>query len=155
MGVKMVMNRLVPKPQRARLQNKTITENGTYYADDGFDGFNQIKVDCPGDIPAVINELNITPTTSAQTITPESGVDGFAPVNVAAVDSSVDENIVAENIKSGVTILGVLGSYEGTDEYSNVIDIENVMKGTSFVEEDEIDTACDNISMFLYGTANA
>ena len=58
----------------------------------------------------VINSLSVTPSTSAQTITPETGVDGFAPVNVSAVDASIDENIVAENIKDGVTILGVTGS---------------------------------------------
>lgn len=59
---------------------------------------------------AVIDELNVTPSTSAQTITPSEGVDGFAPVNVAAVDNTIDENITAANIVSGVTILGVSGS---------------------------------------------
>lgn len=62
---------------------------------------------------AVIESLNVTPTTSAQTIRPDSGVDGFSPVNVSAVDSGIDANIVAENIKKDVTILGVKGSYEG------------------------------------------
>lgn len=62
----------------------------------------------------VINSLNVTPTTSAQTITPGSGVDGFAPVNVAAVTSSIDANIVAGNIKNGVEILGVTGTYGGS-----------------------------------------
>ena len=58
----------------------------------------------------VINSLSVTPSTSAQTITPETGVDGFSPVNVSAVDASIDANIVADNIKDGVTILGVTGS---------------------------------------------
>ena len=66
-----------------------------------------------GGDPAVIESLNVTPTTSAQTIRPGSGVDGFSPVNVSAVDSGIDANIVAENIKKDVTILGVKGSYEG------------------------------------------
>ena len=52
-----------------------------------------------GGDPAVIESLNVTPTTSAQTIRPGSGVDGFSPVNVSAVDSGIDANIVAENIK--------------------------------------------------------
>ena len=67
-----------------------------------------------GGDPAVIESLNVTPTTSAQTIRPGSGVDGFSPVNVSAVDSGIDANIVAENIKKDVTILGVKGSYEGS-----------------------------------------
>lgn len=41
------------------------------------------------------------------------------------------------------------------DEYANVITIENTIKGTNYVEQTEIATACDNISMFLYGTANS
>ena len=58
----------------------------------------------------VIDTLNVTPTTSAQTITAPSGTDGYSPVNVSAVDASIDANIVAGNIKSGVSILGVNGS---------------------------------------------
>lgn len=215
----MALKRLIREGQAPRLQTKTITENGEYKPDEKYDGFRKVIVDCPGDVPAVVNELNVTPTTSAQTITPETGVDGFAPVKVAAVDATIDSNItaanivsgttilgvagsaielngetvsvtpttsaqtitptapkngiteisvaavtaaidaniIAENIKSGVTILNVLGSYHGsggTDEYANYISIENTMKGTSYVEADEIDTACDQISMFLYGTAN-
>lgn len=57
-----------------------------------------------------ITSLNVTPSTSAQTITASGGVDGYSPVNVAAVDASIDANITADNIKSGVTILGVTGN---------------------------------------------
>lgn len=58
----------------------------------------------------VIEELNVTPTTSAQVITAPSGTDGYNPVNVSAVTSSIDENIISANIINGVTILGVTGS---------------------------------------------
>lgn len=61
----------------------------------------------------VIEELNVTPTTSAQTITAPEGTDGYNPVNVSAVTSSIDANIIAGNIKKDITILGVTGSYEG------------------------------------------
>lgn len=60
-----------------------------------------------------ISSLNVTPTTSAQTITAPQGTDGYSPVNVSAVTSSIDANITAGNIKKDVTILGVTGSYEG------------------------------------------
>lgn len=59
---------------------------------------------------AVIDPLNVTPSTSAQTITASGGVDGYSPVNVSAVDAGIDANITAGNIKSGVTILGVTGN---------------------------------------------
>ena len=61
-----------------------------------------------------IQSLNVTPSTSSQTITAPSGTDGYSPVNVAAVTASIDSNISAENIKKDVQILGVTGSYEGS-----------------------------------------
>lgn len=63
---------------------------------------------------ANLTTLNATPTTSAQTITPESPYDGFDEVKISAVTSSIDANIAAGNIKKDVTILGVTGTYEGS-----------------------------------------
>lgn len=60
----------------------------------------------------VIEELNVTPSTSSQTITAPEGTDGYSPVNVSAVTASIDANITAGNIKSGVSILGVNGTLE-------------------------------------------
>lgn len=48
---------------------------------------------------------SVTPTTSAQTITPSSGKNGITQVNVSAVTSAIDANIVTGNIKNGVSIL--------------------------------------------------
>ena len=62
---------------------------------------------------ANLTSLSVTPSTSAQQITPTSPVDGYDEVNVSAVTSSIDSNIVAGNIKSGVSILGVTGTYGG------------------------------------------
>lgn len=87
----------------------TITENGTHDVTDYAEAVVNVT-----DVPAVVESLSITPSTSQQTFTPASGVDGYAPVNVSAVDSTIDNNITAENIRSGVEILGVEGTYEGT-----------------------------------------
>ena len=54
--------------------------------------------------------VSITPSTSAQTITPSSGHNGITEVNVAAVTSSIDGNIQAGNIKKDISILGVTGT---------------------------------------------
>lgn len=61
-----------------------------------------------------LENKTVTPTTAEQTITAGEGYDGLGTVTVNAVTAAIDENIVAGNIKSGVTILGVTGSYDGT-----------------------------------------
>jgi uncharacterized ParB-like nuclease family protein len=54
--------------------------------------------------------LTITPSTTAQTLTPPNGTDGYNTINVSAVTSAIDSDIKASNIKSGVNILGVSGT---------------------------------------------
>lgn len=100
----------------------SITVNGTYEPEPPFTGFSKVFVDVPNS--GQTESLSITPTTSAQTFTPTGLIDGFNPVNVSAVDSSIDSNIQAENIKSGVTILGITGSYSG-EKYG--ISMDNIL----------------------------
>ena len=60
------------------------------------------------------------------------------------------------NITTYATAIGnISGGSSGDDEYANYIQIENMIKGTSYVEADEIEAACDDISMFLYGTLHS
>jgi len=54
----------------------------------------------------------VTPSTSEQVVQADTGYE-LAQVTVEAVDNTIDENIVAENIKDGVSILGVTGTYDG------------------------------------------
>ena len=53
--------------------------------------------------------FDVQPTTSDQTITPSEG-SVFSGGTVRAVTSEIDNNIVPENIKEGVSILGVAGT---------------------------------------------
>ena len=72
-----------------------------------------------GTIAAVSKQnKSVTPSTSQQIITPDSGYNGLGQVTVGAVDNTIDQNIVAGNIKKNVQILGVTGTLEessGTD----------------------------------------
>lgn len=60
-----------------------------------------------------VSPLNITPTTSAQNFVPAAG-NAYAPVNVSAVNASIDPNITSANIVNGCNILGVIGSASAT-----------------------------------------
>ena len=92
------------------LTTKTITTNGVYNAaDDGATGYSSVVVCVPERI-VNIEPLGITPTTSEQTIPAGTGIDGYAPITVSAVTSSIDSNIKADNIRDGVEILGVTGN---------------------------------------------
>ena len=57
----------------------------------------------------------VTPATSQQIIEPDQNYNALSSVTVNAVTSAIDSNIRSDNIKSGVTILGVSGD-------SNVVD---------------------------------
>ena len=105
---------------KAAIKQAIIAKGVSVGENDGFASYaTKIGQISSGTSP-VISSLNITPTTSAQTITAPSGTDGYSPINVSAVTNSIDSNIVAENIKNGVSILGVSGTYTGSGESSTV-----------------------------------
>ena len=63
------------------------------------------------DTPTTQN-VEVTPTTEQQTVKADAG-KVLGTVTVKAVTAAIDSNIAAGNIKSGVTILGVEGTYTG------------------------------------------
>ena len=74
-----------------------------------------------GDYTPYDGEYEVTPSTEDQTLaTKDKGLDDN--VTVKAVTAAIDENIKAENIKHGVTVLGVEGAYEG-DPYGGAYEI--------------------------------
>ena len=96
-----------------------------------------------GGSEANLQEKTATPTYLTQTITPDAGYDGLSKVTINAVDSSIDANITAENIKKDVTILGVTGTHEGG---GTVVDIN----GYYWCEEESVCLfICDD---FVYET---
>lgn len=96
------------------LQSKTVTpstSSQTVTADSGYDGLNTVTVNAiPSTYvkPTSTKAATIyTPTTSNQTITAGTYCSGVQTIKG-------DSDLKAENIKSGVSIFGVSGSYEGS-----------------------------------------
>lgn len=88
-----------------KLQSKTVTPSATQQTvmpDSGYDGLGKVTVNA---VP--IQAKSATPRASAQTITPDSG-KFLSSVYVAG-----DGNLIPGNIRSGVSIFGVTGSFVG------------------------------------------
>lgn len=80
-------------------------------------------------IDPTLQEKTVTPTTEQQVVTPDAGNDGLSKVTVNAVTSSIDSNITPENIKQGVSILGITGTYEG--DTSNINTVKKLLDATT------------------------
>ena len=106
----------VPIPEyKSQTKDVSYVNNGSFTLkpDINFDGISQanITVNVPDKVYKT-QEKTAVPTTSEQRIIPDSSFDALSAVNISAVDSTIDSNIIPANIKKGVSILGV----EGTNE---------------------------------------
>ena len=96
-------------PEPAVLQSKTVdssTSSQSVTYDNGYDGLSSVTVN-----PYTLDSKAVDPSTSQ--ITVNSSADGLSSVTVNAVTSSIDPDIQAGNIKRGVEILGVTGTFDG------------------------------------------
>ena len=88
----------------------SINENGQVIVTTtpGFTGMSKVNIN----VAVPQEEFDVQPTTTDQRITPREGY-AFGGGTVRAVTSDIDENITSDNIKNGVTILGVEGTFKG------------------------------------------
>ena len=62
-------------------------------------------------VDPITQEKTVIPTAGQQIVTPDEEYTGLSKVIVEAIQ---DENLISENIKNGVDILGVTGNYVGS-----------------------------------------
>lgn len=73
-------------------------------------------------IPAyTLQEKEATPSSEDQTIEPDEGFDGLSSVVVFG-----NENLTPENIKKGVSIFGVTGTFSGFDPSNPIAQMTNL-----------------------------
>lgn len=91
-----------------------------------------------------LQEKSVEVTAVGQVISPDDTYDGMSKVTIETITAAVDENITAGNIKKGVTILGVTGTY-GSDvippDAGTLVDllIGTLPTKTTYVEGDALD----------------
>ena len=76
-------------------------------ADNGFDALSRVTV-----LPTPTEDIVINPSVENQTINRTPGLF-INKIEVPKVTSEIDRNIIPENIKMNMSILGVIGTYDG------------------------------------------
>ena len=97
------------------LQGKSVsyTLNGTRVItpDAGFSGLSSVTVEIAVSSTMRLETKEVEPSTTNVIVNPSQDFDALSSVTVKAINSELDSNFVASNIKSGITIFGVTGTY--------------------------------------------
>lgn len=123
------------------LQEKSITQNGEYTPDTGYDGFSKVNVNV-ADIPATLQEKTATPTTSQQSITPDSGYEGLSKVTINAIPSQYI-------IPTGELEITENGSYDVTEKASVKVNVPTGSGGDWVMTEEANDTGTTGVFEFV------
>lgn len=112
-----------------------------------------------------ITSITVTPTNQAVTFDPytyqqtkqvPTNFSGHGTITVNAVTSAIDSNITAGNIKSGVSILGVVGTYGAPKYYISKSSQGGVLgnNSSSFIDLDGISTIGEYVLSYAYYGSN-
>ena len=112
-GLSSVTVEAIPNTYIIPTGTKSITENGT-----GIDvtSYAAVDVSVSGGSAPVLQTKSVSPTESAQTVTPDTGYDGLSEVSVGAISSSyigsgVTQRSSSDLIASGATVTAPAGYY--------------------------------------------
>lgn len=118
------------------LVTKTITQNGTYNpASDNADGYSTVTVNVPTPSPNLQAKSNISPTTSSQTIQPDSGYDGLSSVQINAMpngSATTPATTITANPTISVSSSGLItASVSGSQNITPSVSAGYVSSGTA------------------------
>lgn len=97
------------KPRGTRIENVSIVPDQVYTENINVNNVSYLSLSITG--PSSL-PLSVEPSTVAKSISAPSG-NCYTSVDVSAVTAAIDSNIYPGNIRSGVEILGVSGTYGG------------------------------------------
>lgn len=137
-GIKSI--KVQPIVLEGRSQRASKDEDITVTPSEGYDAIGEVI------IPKIrLKSKTATPSTTEQTIKlnvlEAMSNDALSEVVIAPVDSSIDESIIPENIKEGITVLGVEGTHKGGGEdtltalFNDTLTSYNVPYGTEKIKD--------------------
>lgn len=112
------------------LQEKTVTASASgavsVSPDSGYNGLSKVTVN-----QVLLQDRTITPASLPYTVSPTGSYVGLRRATI-----NKDSNLVAGNIKKGVSIFGVAGTYGGSDkiELSSSSSVIALIGGTPYLE---------------------
>lgn len=123
-----VVGSYAPASPKLMAGSGTVTSNGThtFYPSGGYAGLSRMTVNVNVPTDLVLQAKSVAPGYRKKTVTPDSGYNGLSQVEVAG-----DSNLIPSNIREGVAIFGVVGSYIQTEIVDAVLQAKNVTPGRS------------------------
>ena len=122
-------------PYTVESKSETITQNGQYvFNPSTADALSSVSIDVSVEGgAAVLQSKTVDPSTVQVNVTPDQGYDGLSGVTVNPIDASLDADLIPENIKQGIEIFGVTGTYAGQINNQNkTVDCSTLSQSITF-----------------------
>lgn len=128
---------LVPKVNDEDLVKPTgtlqITNNNTY----DVKKYKEVVVDVPNEeVEISLQEKNVNPSEEGSKVTYDDGYDGLGIVTINPIKSNMISGLSANNIKRGIEILDIVGTYGATSQikYATPSEEEQIIRPDSGIE---------------------
>lgn len=103
-------------------------------------GVNILGVDGTLEQSKLQDEITVSPAVTDQVVYPDSDYDAVKKIKVDKVTSEIDSNIIPENIKKDISILGVLGELEESKGDTDIYKVSSIeeMNSLENIKEGDI-----------------